>query len=181
MTPVGGRPEIPKSEPAGDCESWLKPDPLPEPQRGDRYPGDRTAADVAVTNLSPLWGSVHLNVFNLGLLTAFGRRDAPSPASGRWPAIPGLGHISLPPAGSRPRLFIFRASGASQVHRPPVHLRHPAPEMGPHPVTPTEGATRASGGIHGMCGILLNSPQACPERGRRPSRMDPSIRFAHSG
>ena len=28
----------------------------------------------------------------LGLLTAFGRRDAPSPASGRWPAILGLGH-----------------------------------------------------------------------------------------
>ena len=35
----------------------------------------------------------------LGLRTAFGRRDAPSPASGRRPAIPGLGHISLPPAG----------------------------------------------------------------------------------
>jgi len=34
------------------------------------------------------------------LLTPFGRRDAPSPASGRRPAIPGLGHDSLPPAGS---------------------------------------------------------------------------------
>jgi len=32
MTPVGGRPEIPKSEPAGDCESWLKPDPYQSPK-----------------------------------------------------------------------------------------------------------------------------------------------------
>jgi len=37
------------------------------------------------------------------LLTPFGRRDAPSPASGRLPAIPGLVHKSLPPAGSRAR------------------------------------------------------------------------------
>jgi len=49
------------------------------------------------------------------LLTAFGRRDAPSPASGRWPAIPGLGHESLPSAGSRPRLIICRAFGAQPV------------------------------------------------------------------
>ena len=34
------------------------------------------------------------------MLTAYGRRDAPSPASGQWPAIPGLGHVSLPPVGS---------------------------------------------------------------------------------
>jgi len=27
--------------------------------------------------------------------------------------------------GSRPGLFIFRASGAPQVHRSPAHLRHP--------------------------------------------------------
>ena len=36
------------------------------------------------------------------LLTAFGRRDAPSPASGQWSAIPDFGHKSLPPAGSGP-------------------------------------------------------------------------------
>ena len=60
----------------------------------------------------------------LELRTAFGRRDAPSPASGRWPAIPDLGHLSLPPAGSRPRLFICRAFGA-RGSRPHVRGCHP--------------------------------------------------------
>ncbi len=45
-------------------------------------------------------GSVPSGSFS-DLLTPSGRRDAPSPASGRWPAIPGLVHKSLPPAGSR--------------------------------------------------------------------------------
>ena len=61
----------------------------------------------------PFQGLDHefVSVF-LGLLTAFGRRDAPSPASGRWPAIPDLVHKSLPAAGSRPRLIICRSSAA---------------------------------------------------------------------
>ena len=42
---------------------------------------------------------VSFSSFSGELLTPVGRRDAPSPASGRWPAIPGLGHQSLPPAG----------------------------------------------------------------------------------
>jgi len=65
--------------------------------------------------LSPLRGSIIFCTCFLGLLTAFGRRDAPSPASGRWPAIPSLGHISLPPAGSRPRLIICRRFAARTV------------------------------------------------------------------
>ena len=50
----------------------------------------------------------------------------------------------------------------------------------PHFVIPTERATRASGGIYEMRGGLLNFPQACPERGRRPSRMDPSTHSLRS-
>jgi len=65
------------------------------------------------TGLSPPPGACRLYaVPTLGLRAAFGRRDAPSPASGRWPAIPDLGHVSLPPAGSRPRPRICRSSGA---------------------------------------------------------------------
>ena len=37
------------------------------------------------------------------LLTPFGRRDSPSPASGQWQAIADLVHKSLLPAGSRAR------------------------------------------------------------------------------
>ena len=48
----------------------------------------------------------------LGLLTTIGRRDAPSPASGRWPTIPGLDHRSLLLVGSRPKLFVRRHSMA---------------------------------------------------------------------
>jgi hypothetical protein len=50
-------------------------------------------------SLSPVPGSTVFYRLILGLLTAFGRRDAPSPASGRWPEIAGLGHESLPSAG----------------------------------------------------------------------------------
>jgi hypothetical protein len=69
----------------------------------------------------------------LGLLTAFGRRDAPLPASGRWPAIPGLGHVSLPPAGSRPRLSICRRSAARTGAHPVLarDVGDGAPEMFP--------------------------------------------------
>ena len=83
-----------------------------QPRSGDRCPGRRAAAYAAAENLPPLWGFFLFVVVTLGLLTAFGRGDAPSPASGRWPGIPGLGHVSLPPAGSRPRQYICRASGA---------------------------------------------------------------------
>ena len=51
-------------------------------------------------------------VVGASLLTPFGRRDAPSPASGRWPAIPGLVHISLTPAGSRARPNAFSTATA---------------------------------------------------------------------
>jgi len=41
----------------------------------------------------------HPSEIRRALLAACGRRDATSPVSGRWPAIPGLGHWSLPPSG----------------------------------------------------------------------------------
>jgi hypothetical protein len=50
-----------------------------------------------------------------GLLTAIGRRDAPSPASGHWPPVPDYGHISLPTAGFHPRLNICRPFGAGHT------------------------------------------------------------------
>jgi len=58
--------------------------------------GDDSRTGVSV---APFRGLFIILPLYPGLLTAFGRRDAPSPASGRWPAIPGLGPISLPPAG----------------------------------------------------------------------------------
>jgi len=81
-------------------------------ERRQKYRGD-TCGSWHNRCLSPPPGASRLFVvLTLGLRTAFGRRDAPSPASGRWPAIPDLGHVSLPPAGSRPRLRICRSSGA---------------------------------------------------------------------
>ncbi len=118
----------------------------------------------ASNNLPPAPGAFFFLISRyLGLRTAFRRRDAPSPASGRWPAIPGLGHISLPPAGSRPRPIICRASGARGVSptRPRMSSR----------------VSEANRGIYRMPKLRkLISPQACPERGRWPSRMDPSTR-----
>ena len=84
-----------------------------KPRSGDRNIAPTSAVHAAFEYLSPPPGPSCLPaVLTLGLRTAFGRRDAPSPVSGRWPAIPDLGHVSLPPAGSRPRLKICRASGA---------------------------------------------------------------------
>jgi len=73
----------------------------PEPGSGDRNIAVIPAAHGTDRCLSPPPGASCLFVvLTLGLRTAFGRRDAPSPASGRWPA------------GSRPRLRICRTSGA---------------------------------------------------------------------
>ena len=86
---------------------------LRKPRSGGRNIAVIPAAHGTDRCLSPPPGASCLFVvLPLGLRTAFGRRDAPSPASGRWPAIPDLGHVSLPPAGSRPRLRICRASSA---------------------------------------------------------------------
>ena len=86
---------------------------LRKPRSGDRNIAVIPAAHGTDSCLSPPPGASCLFVvLALGLRTAFGRRDAPSPASGQWPAIPDLGHVSLPPAGSRPKLRICRASGA---------------------------------------------------------------------
>jgi len=86
---------------------------LRKPRSGGRNIAVIPAAHGTDRCLSPPPGaSCRFVVLTLGLRTAFGRRDAPSPASGRWPAIPDLGHVSLPPAGSRPRVRICRAFGA---------------------------------------------------------------------
>ena len=86
---------------------------LRKPRNGDKNFAVIPAAHGTDRCLSPPPRASYLFVvLTLGLRTAFGRRDAPSPAIGRWPAIPDLGHVSLPPAGSRPRLRICRASGA---------------------------------------------------------------------
>jgi hypothetical protein len=51
----------------------------------------------------------------LRLRTAFGRREAPLPASGRWPAIPGLGHIIAAVGGFKPQPGICRPPGLGSL------------------------------------------------------------------
>jgi len=72
--------------------------PPMEPERREPRSGDRWNRLNEISVAPPGLKSTGHNRY-LGLLTAFGRRDTPSPASGRQPAIPGLGHVSLPPAG----------------------------------------------------------------------------------
>ena len=75
------------------------------------------------------------------------------------------------------------ASGSSPYPSPTAGAPFCHPERGRFLfVIPTERARRASGGIYGVGGCVSPcSSQACPERGRRPSRMDPSVRSGPSG
>jgi hypothetical protein len=80
------------------------------------------------------------------LRTSFGRRDAPSPASGQWPTSPSpsfsaVGHKSLPPAGSGPandRLNALLARPKGRAYNCLCHLDRVQFPLIPHRAGPRD-------------------------------------------